>query len=167
MDVILIANETTDSKVKDNLRGIICKLDIEKAYDHVNWSFILEVLEKMRVKEGCFIDEFLVSERHDARVEVSNLLFANDNLILCDASKENLENPELGLYVVGLPLGASYKSSKVWEGVEERFQKRLVLWKRQYFSKGGRHTLIKSTVSNLSITPCPFLSSLGARLEKI
>ena len=48
LDVILIANETNDSKVKDNLRGIICKLDIEKAYDHVNWSFILEVLEKMR-----------------------------------------------------------------------------------------------------------------------
>ena len=27
---------------------------------------------------------------------------------------------------LGLPLGVSYKSSKVWEGVEERFQKRLL-----------------------------------------
>ena len=55
----------------------------------------METLSRLlsRVKEDCFIDEFLVSERHDARVEVSNLLFANDNLILCDASKENLENP--------------------------------------------------------------------------
>ena len=39
---------------------------------------------------------------------------------------------------LGLPLGAPYKSSRVWERVEERFQKRLALWKRQYFSKGGR-----------------------------
>ena len=25
----------------------MCKLDIEKVYDHVNWSFILEVMQKM------------------------------------------------------------------------------------------------------------------------
>ena len=40
---------------------------------------------------------------------------------------------------LGLPLGAPYKSSRVWEGVEERFQKRLASWKRQYLSKGGGH----------------------------
>ena len=31
---------------------------------------------------------------------------------------------------LGLPLGAPSKSSRVWEGVKERFQKRLALWKR-------------------------------------
>lgn len=41
LDVVLIANESIDSKVKANLRGVICKSDIEKAYDHVNWSFVL------------------------------------------------------------------------------------------------------------------------------
>ncbi|RVW45708.1 Retrovirus-related Pol polyprotein from transposon TNT 1-94 [Vitis vinifera] len=39
---------------------------------------------------------------------------------------------------LGLLLGAPYKSSRVWEGVEERFQKRLALWKRQYLLKGGK-----------------------------
>ena len=34
-------------RIKGNLRGIICKLDIEKAYDHVDWSFVLALLEKM------------------------------------------------------------------------------------------------------------------------
>ena len=28
---------------------------------------------------------------------------------------------------LGLPLGAPYKSNRVWEGVEERFQKMLAL----------------------------------------
>ena len=123
------------------------------------------------------------------RVEVSHLFFADDTLIFCDASKENLEylswvfmwfevcsglkiNLEefaevLGCKVgslpstyLGLPLGAPYKSSKVWEGVEERFKKRLVLWKRQYLSKGRRQTLIKGTLSSLPIYFMSLLLSL-------
>ena len=71
---------------------------------------------------------------------------------------------------LGLPLGAPYKSSRVWERVEERFQKRLALWKRQYFSKGGRQMLIKSTLSNLSIYFMPLFvipKRVTIRLEKI
>ena len=51
---------------------------------------------------------------------------------------------------LGLPLGASFKYAQTWDVVEERFQKKLTLWKRQYFSKGGRLTLIKSTLSSLT-----------------
>ena len=47
LDAVLIANEAIDSRIKDNLKGILCKLDIEKPCDHVNWSFILVVMEKM------------------------------------------------------------------------------------------------------------------------
>ncbi|RVW75215.1 hypothetical protein CK203_061763 [Vitis vinifera] len=34
-----------------------------------------------------------------------------------------------------MPLGASFKSTSVWDGVEDRFRKRLGMWKRQYLSK--------------------------------
>ena len=47
LNVVLIANEVIDSRIKANLRRIICKLDIEKAYNHVEWSFVLVLLEKM------------------------------------------------------------------------------------------------------------------------
>ena len=71
---------------------------------------------------------------------------------------------------LGLPLGAPFKSEVVWDCVEERFRKRLAMWKRQYISKGGRLTLIRSTLSSL---PVYFMSlfllprKVRMRLEKI
>ena len=47
LDVVLIANEAVDSRLKDNVEDVLCKLDIEKAYDHVSWSFLMAVLKKM------------------------------------------------------------------------------------------------------------------------
>ena len=47
LDASLIANEVVDSMVKKKEKGILCKLDIEKAYDHLNWSFLLRVLKKL------------------------------------------------------------------------------------------------------------------------
>ena len=49
---MLIANEAMDSILKSNREAILCKLDIEKAYDHVDWSFLLAVLENMGFGEG-------------------------------------------------------------------------------------------------------------------
>ena len=47
LDASLIANEVIDTMVKKKERGILCKLDIEKAYDWINWNFLLDVLQKM------------------------------------------------------------------------------------------------------------------------
>ena len=52
---------------------------------------------------------------------------------------------------LGPPLGVAHKSVRIWDTIEERFRRRLATWKRQYISKGGRVTLIKSTLSNLPI----------------
>ncbi|RVW59685.1 Transposon TX1 uncharacterized 149 kDa protein [Vitis vinifera] len=47
LDASLIANEVIDSWQKRKEKGLICKLDIEKTYDSINWKFLLKVLQKM------------------------------------------------------------------------------------------------------------------------
>ena len=71
---------------------------------------------------------------------------------------------------LGLSLGMKCKSIQVWDRVEERFRKKLALWKRQCISKGGRLTLIKSTLSNLPIYTMSLYrmpTGVKLRLEKI
>ena len=47
LDSIFIANESIDNRVKSKISEVICKLDIKKAYDHVNWEALLNLSKKM------------------------------------------------------------------------------------------------------------------------
>ena len=47
MDATLLANKLVNSTLKQKKAKILCKLDIEKTYDHVNWNFLLKELKDM------------------------------------------------------------------------------------------------------------------------
>ena len=46
LDVVLVATEAVEDYRKRKKKGVIFKVDFEKAYDHVNWDFLDLVLEK-------------------------------------------------------------------------------------------------------------------------
>ena len=51
LDASLIANEVINSMLKKKEKGVLCNLDIEKAYDKINWNFLTAVVGKMGFKE--------------------------------------------------------------------------------------------------------------------
>ncbi|KAJ9671525.1 hypothetical protein PVL29_025297 [Vitis rotundifolia] len=272
LDASLIANEVVDYWQKRKEQGLVCKLDIEKAFDSINWNFLMKVMTKMgfgsrwlawiwwcissatfsilvngspagffpssrglrqgdpispylfilgmevlsalinKAVEGGFISGCRLRGSEGIEMNVSHPLFADDTIIFCEARKEymtylgwilawfeaasglkinlakselipvgevaDLEDMavELGCRVrvlpskyLGLPLGAHHKALSMWDGVEERMRRRLAIWKRQYLSKGGRITLIKSTLASIPIYQLSLFrmpKSVVRRLEK-
>ena len=55
----------------------------------------------------------------------------------------------LPMTYLGMPLGASNKSPSIWNPILEKIEWKFAGWKKLYLSKGGRQTLLKSTLSSL------------------
>lgn len=47
LDAVMAANETVDDLLTNKREDLACKLDMEKAYNHVNWTFVDYMLNKM------------------------------------------------------------------------------------------------------------------------
>ncbi|RVW90722.1 putative ribonuclease H protein [Vitis vinifera] len=117
LDASLIANEVIDSWKKRGEKGLICKLDIEKAYDSVNWKFLMRVMQKWGLgtsarrppipilvhygdggverlySEGCGRGlHFRVqdSEGQGASCEHFPPSFADDAIVFCEAKKDDM-----------------------------------------------------------------------------
>jgi hypothetical protein len=45
LDSVFIASECLDNRLKQGVPRVLCKLDVKKANDHVNWDFLLYLLQ--------------------------------------------------------------------------------------------------------------------------
>ena len=71
---------------------------------------------------------------------------------------------------LGMPLGVHFKDPLIWNPIIEKIEEKLFGWKRLYLLKGGRLTLLKSTLSSLytyflSLFSIP--QAVADRLERI
>lgn len=41
VDVVMMASEVVDDLHSRRRDGVLCKLNVEKAYDHINWGFMI------------------------------------------------------------------------------------------------------------------------------
>jgi hypothetical protein len=48
---VLIASECLDIHINYEEPGLLCKLDMEKAYDHMDWKFLLYILRRCGFSE--------------------------------------------------------------------------------------------------------------------
>ena len=46
LDSVLITNECPDSRLKAGILGVLRKLDVEKAFDHISWDFLMYTLQR-------------------------------------------------------------------------------------------------------------------------
>ncbi|RVW12490.1 putative mitochondrial protein [Vitis vinifera] len=108
---------------------------------------VLDVLIR-RAVEGGFLSGCNIRGGSESPLHISHLFFADDTIIFWVLNR------------------APY----MWDGVEERVRRRLALWKRQYISKGGRVTLIKSTLASMPIYQMSIFrmpKMVARRLEKV
>ena len=76
----------------------------------------------------------------------------------------------LPMKYLGLPLGAHFKDRSIWNPILEKVERKLTGWKCYYLSKGGRDTLIKSTLLSLPtyfLSLFPILTVVDNRIQKL
>ncbi|XP_026428275.1 uncharacterized protein LOC113324163 [Papaver somniferum] len=164
LDCALLANECMNSRIKSGTPGIIVKVDFEKAFDHVSWGFLDEVLSKMGFGrkwrtwiQGCISNipiSVLINGSPHQQFTTGHLQFADDTLVFLDESREQvdfLRHDYLPANYLGLSLGDSALGLRKWDALLEKVKGRLPSWIRSVLNKSGKLTLVKSVLSSIPV----------------
>ncbi|XP_077249381.1 uncharacterized protein LOC143888877 [Tasmannia lanceolata] len=155
--------------------GILCKLDMEKAYDRVDWAALDFLMGRM----GFGVLNLKAMLRCYEMVSGQRSNFTKSRMYAINVSESDASSfagiMGCGLDVfpatyLGLPLGVGRPKHTLWAPIIQRIERRLATWKRRLVSKGGRLVLLKAVLSNmpiyfLSLFQC--LVSVAKRIEQL
>uniref|UniRef100_A0A2N9FR65 Reverse transcriptase domain-containing protein n=1 Tax=Fagus sylvatica TaxID=28930 RepID=A0A2N9FR65_FAGSY len=110
------------------------KLDIQKAYDRVEWQFVLKVKAVNLAKSGMF------ASRNVHRVVLNKI-----------AKDWGCKKISLDAKYLGSPLFLTRRKSKDFEFLAERLEAKINSWSSKYLSWAGRATMIRSVAQMIPV----------------
>nr|GEV94404.1 hypothetical protein [Tanacetum cinerariifolium] len=173
IDGPLVVDEIIAWAKKYKRRLMFLKVDFEKAFNSLSWSFLFSILEQMGFSSKWRRDLFHGVKVGKEKFHISHLHFANDALKMDEWSLTNALNlstiltcfhlasglkvdfskselfgigvSNVELYSIASSMGClvSYFPCNNWKPLVDKFHERLSKWKSKSLSIGRRVTLIK------------------------
>jgi hypothetical protein len=109
-------------------------------------------LQSLPRSVGSFPRHFSFEAASELKVNLAKLvliLVSNVQQVDSLAGILGCEVSTLPVEYLGIPLGAPHNVTHIWNRVIEKIERRMAGWKWSLLSKGGRVTLIKSTLANI------------------
>ncbi|GJS09243.1 reverse transcriptase domain-containing protein [Tanacetum coccineum] len=144
-DSMVIANEAFHyirHKNKGNQRLMALKLDLHKAFDRVEWVFIMATLKKMGFVDRCASGQ--------------NINFTKSSALFSPNSPEDLQQQLCNLLNVqrmdpkarylGLPFVIRRNKNELFSIILDKVLHKMEGWKQKLLSQAGREILIKSVI---------------------
>ena len=169
---VIIMEALSSMMVEAEARGLVAGFSIGPLHNPgLSVSHLLFADEEQLCNFRCFFLYFEAASGLKINMSKFEIVLVGElqNIDLL-ASIFDCQVVRLHMKYLGLPLGAHYKDTTIWNGVLQTMERRFARWKLGLLSKEGRLTLIKSTLSNLptyllSLFPIP--SSVANKSEKL
>ncbi|XP_071728521.1 uncharacterized protein [Rutidosis leptorrhynchoides] len=147
-DVGEISKGSLDDMKANKKKGFLFKVDFEKAFDTINWEYLMEIMALMGF--GCRWRTWIGLKVNFNKSCVFGVGVSNAEVDVM-ASWLGCMSGSFPILYLGLPIGANMAKAKEWEPVFLKFGKKLADWKARSMSYGGRLTLIKSVLSSIPL----------------
>ncbi|XP_026416133.1 uncharacterized protein LOC113311517 [Papaver somniferum] len=144
IDGTLIANDMVDSRITSGVPGLICKIDLEKAFDRLLSLFLL-----IELLLGTSLALESALKINTAKTRIIPIGDCQD--LQAWAMELGCITDKLPFIYLGMPLGAKVNYKAIWDPILNKFYARLSHLSKISVSKGGKLTILKTIFSSLPL----------------